>query len=415
MDPHPSRCTRLSLDVIFDVAEYLGPRELMILLDNEILPSFVKLRHLTVQGNDGNTILHLAAHGSKPAWFDDALASYEEESIPLNAVGEKPLHTAIKHCRADILEALYDAGADLFVSHGISEDPLTTAVRSGDEEIVRFIIRYYMDTDPPFGLQAAHSAMRCAQFYRQTGMVKVLLDNGVDPSQCDQVLKNACLDGLLDLARLLIRYGGKDLVNAYRRMSPLQIAIDWAELGHEHITIIEELLAAGASVEGAAKSTPPIHLAARGGRWLGPGLYEKTLADLQASVPVPLSNTTLELMNPLFDEILEMLIRAGANLRLVDEMGNNLFHLCVARGSTDAVQMLLDADIDEELQMENYFEITPVALAIRHGHKDIIKLMSKRVWFPTATAITDYGTLEPCDLIFQEGDRIRNIVGDVRE
>ena len=45
-DLNPFHRTRLPLELISEIAEYLGPHELIIFFENGILPSsFVKLRH----------------------------------------------------------------------------------------------------------------------------------------------------------------------------------------------------------------------------------------------------------------------------------------------------------------------------------------------------------------------------------
>ena len=71
-------------------------------------------------------------------------------------------------------------------------------------------------------------------------------------------------------------------------------------------------------------------------------------------------------------DVIKILLEAGANPHGIDNTKSPL-HYAVWKGNTDAVKMLLDAGADPN--KEKFREETPLDLAYRKNHKEVIQLL----------------------------------------
>lgn len=74
-------------------------------------------------------------------------------------------------------------------------------------------------------------------------------------------------------------------------------------------------------------------------------------------------------------DVVEALISKGANLNLVNDLGDNALMLASKNGYTNVVELLLENNIDYKIS--NNTGDTPLIVAARNGHTDIIKVLLK--------------------------------------
>jgi len=72
-------------------------------------------------------------------------------------------------------------------------------------------------------------------------------------------------------------------------------------------------------------------------------------------------------------EIVEILLRVGADVNVVDESGNSALHLTSQNGFSDLVAKLVQSGCNINLQNSNH--ITPLAAAIVAGHEEVVEKM----------------------------------------
>ena len=74
-------------------------------------------------------------------------------------------------------------------------------------------------------------------------------------------------------------------------------------------------------------------------------------------------------------EVVEMLLDAGADPSVQDELGNTASVLASENGHKEVVEMLLNVGVDPNVQ-DKYGE-TALMLALANGHKEIVNLLKK--------------------------------------
>ena len=72
-------------------------------------------------------------------------------------------------------------------------------------------------------------------------------------------------------------------------------------------------------------------------------------------------------------KIVALLIKRGAKVDKVDEIGNTAMHRCARWGNVDCARMLLNEK--EEWQQRNMDGFTALQIATKHGHQDMVMLL----------------------------------------
>lgn len=87
-------------------------------------------------------------------------------------------------------------------------------------------------------------------------------------------------------------------------------------------------------------------------------------------------------------EVVEFLVHKGADLSLVDNLGNNILHCACIGGNVQIVKYLLSQAM-LDINGVGFHHKTPLAIAARYKHIDVVELLVKEG--ADVTRIDDFG------------------------
>lgn len=164
---------------------------------------------LEIQGNHGNTALHVAVIFGQ----EEVVKTLLENNANIdatNADGNTPLHLAVEWRREAILKVLIDAECDTGVQNSKNYTALSVAAYLGFEEMVAGILEARACFDSCCNAAALYVAVNRGE----AEIVGLLLESGADvsmdlqwPPRNQTVLQRAVQDGDLEIARALLRSG----------------------------------------------------------------------------------------------------------------------------------------------------------------------------------------------------------------
>ena len=149
-----------------------------------------------------------------------------------------PIHAASTGYQVDIMRWLLNHGADKNARDCILRTPLYVATLLTVPEAIQVLLGYNADVNLPnvFGETPLYESLICREEGRVIDIVRRLLEHGADPNirtNHATPLHQASSHGLLEAARLLLRYGAKVDEKDEDGKTPLQVA---ASKGHDEIT-----------------------------------------------------------------------------------------------------------------------------------------------------------------------------------
>lgn len=234
-------------------------------------------------------------------------------------------------------------------------------------------------------------------------LTKKLLAQGVDINACDEEeeltpLCLAALNSKFELAHVLLSYGAKvNLANKWQGRTPLYYAVQYSPESDVQITLIKELLARGAYVDGAFNETPLLLAIAYGNIKI-----VKILLDAGANIEVQLgeefeewgiSRTPLEFAISFSDsEIVELLLTRGARVNNPNRGMSSLHlaacidrHMCGSEKYEDEQEKKRNRNIPQIIRLllkhgalidaRDKESFTPLHIAAMDGNVEIVKLL----------------------------------------
>lgn len=70
------------------------------------------------------------------------------------------------------------------------------------------------------------------------------------------------------------------------------------------------------------------------------------------------------------------IVKLGADINLVDNVGQTILHVAALTGNVEIVEYILEDNLID-VNYEASFGITPLIIAQRHNHSDVIKILIK--------------------------------------
>lgn len=200
-------------------------------------------------------------------------------------------------------------------------------------------------------------------------MVRSLIAAGANVNQLDargqSALHAAVEMGRVDMLQMLLDAGGDVHATSSRKRSVLHLAVLASARPGVVESMIPMLLAAGADPNARdVDGRTPVHDAAAGIPQPG-AVAPAQPGQLPAALPGTLPGVGAQ--------IIGMLAAAGADVNLVNNLGNAPLHLAVDADQPAAVDALIAAGAD--VNMANRTGDAPLHLAVRHGDFEAVKLL----------------------------------------
>jgi ankyrin repeat protein len=307
--------------------------------------------------DNGNTALHLAVQLGNYPEAVAYLLSVGSNPNDRNKKGQSPLHLALESHNLPVAQALFKAGADLYLLDNAGVSPLTQVFQATAAFADAFFTEDVLEArdsvrDTPLFHTALQGNVPMAQLLLKKGAsLKAQNTSGQTP------LHEAVRLGNLPLATLFLKAGASASTADNQGNTPLHnlVLFDSLDMG-------ELLITNGADVSAKNKE----------GRTVLQEAVRRNLLKLTAWLVKKGAdpNTRDNLgRSPLFDavqggtDMVKLLLAAGTGVNLRDATGSTVTHLAATAASQPLVDLLLSAGAD--LFAENASGVTPAVLALK--------------------------------------------------
>ncbi|XP_071090384.1 uncharacterized protein [Haliotis cracherodii] len=279
------------------------------------------------------------------------------------------LEIACKGGHVEVVKLLVENGLD--VSH-YGNTALLSACKGGHVEIVKLLVEKGLDVSQS---DYYDTALLSACKGGHVEIVKLLVEKGLDVSQSDygdRALWMACKGGHVEIVKLLVE-NGLDVSQSDYGNTALESACEGG-----HVEIVKLLLENGLDVSQSDYGIPALLSACEGGHVEIVKLLLKLL--LKKCVNVSFTKVLLRVcanrqtdIFRCFVDIMETEPRLCDVFSQQNEAGNTVIHHCCVTGSRDEILMLLTKVPFSVFNMVNVNGDTPLDLALKHGHKHIVR------------------------------------------
>ena len=287
-----------------------------------IVQEVLKIRvDVNIQDEKDSTPLHLAAELGDPMIVEELLKNGADPNSKYDKLGDTPLHRAINLDQMKVVEKLLDFGVNVDLQSNTLKSPLHFAVEGSNLTIVKKLLKHKAFVDSQ-DVRKSTPLHVCA-FVGNIKIAKELLKYGAKINRLNEngnsALYIAIHKKMFEMAEFLLEYGaiyvGKRYENYVSDIS--RILHDASYEGHFQVCKI--VLENGASVDGNTDQMSPLHFAA-----------EDEYLD-----------------------ILELLIKHGANVNYRDEDNITPFNGAVRYNHAEVVQRFFELGTNLDLNIRN--------------------------------------------------------------
>lgn len=283
---------------------------------------------LSIAVNEENidTVRLLLVHGADP--------NHLANSTPM-------LHSAISDGNEGIAKLLFQYGADPDAVDEYGINALQLAAQANYKELLELIMR--SDTDINQSGKSGWSALMFAADAGHTDMVSLLLDKGADPDQAEDgwsPLMMTAQNGHIDTLNLLLDRG---------------VNIDQVDSDGRCPLIVAAECRRGDSIEA---------LLARGAKPAVQNLSGRTVFSIASEMGM-------------VDTIKRLHALSQIDINQQDKFGRSALHYAAMRGKDACVAFLLSLDPPPKTTTKDFWGATPLILAIRNGHADIVEKLAE--------------------------------------
>ncbi|KAI1331217.1 ankyrin repeat-containing domain protein [Xylariaceae sp. FL0255] len=305
-------------------------------MDHGLGSDYIKLPLEAAARNGHFEIIKLLLDG---AAHDQANSDYLQQSLATAAGGG----------HLEIVQLLLESGADLNPKSTYTlSTPLAEAAGGGHVQMVQYLIDMGADVRSRSGffhrLPLSEAARR-----DHAEVVELLLDGGADLEPEDSgrhtALSEACAEGSLRAARLLLDRGAHVNWRNYNGQTPLSFAVEQLTNPNRY-EIVELLLERGAEIESRdhAGYTALIRAAYRGLSEVVQVLVDKG-ADIETRDSVNLTPLLRATQGGHIDVVM-VLLNKGANIEAADSENRTPLWWAASQGRRNLVQLLLERGAD---------------------------------------------------------------------
>lgn len=329
----------------------------------------------------GMNAMHIAAANGKV----EIVKLFSDNKTLINAKdkgGTTPLMLAAVNGRKDVCEVLLGIGADPYSVQENDQNVMHFAAAYGHPEIVKMFLtdKKLLDSRNKWGM----TPLMLAAMNGQTPVCEILLKGGADSLLVDvngfNAMHLAAQKGLTEVVKLFA--SNKKTIDAQIKQgnTPLTLAAEYGSL-----ECCEILLKAGADATIVTSlGMNALHFAVNVSI-LNSNLYDRLgLVNLLVPYKKLINTKTLKQVTPLMlaatglegfcsVEICEMLLKAGADPKQVDENGDTALHWAATNARTGVVGFL--AKNPQLVNTANKLGMTPLMILAAAGNRDGCKAL----------------------------------------
>ncbi|KAL9951639.1 hypothetical protein ACROYT_G044341 [Oculina patagonica] len=284
------------------------------------------------------------------------ILSREPDVDLLDKSGRTPIHNAILGRHVIIMEMLLEAGADTTRLDESQDAPLQTAVRTGDENLVRSFLRR-ATSDVNIRGHSLRTALHIAADMDKVSICKLLIEHGASPDCRDAEKMTPLTRAVEKGAKNAAVFFFKDVISKQKNMKGILYDVDSEGSTLLHLAVesgssevVQLCLDNGAIIrhpKGSDRSTA-FHAACTHGSLeivqllasKDPHICRITLIDRQGSTPLHMAAFNDHAV------IVRYLLEQGASVDPRDKLLRTPLFLAAGEGATDSVQMLIDGGAD---------------------------------------------------------------------
>ena len=288
--------------------------------------------------NDGCVALHCAADLQRADVVDVLIDAGADIEIK-DDMGRSPLHWACRSGALDVVKLLVKAGAGVRATDNDGNTCLMCASSEGHTETVRYLVGL-PEVDLSHKVNDGWSALHCAADLKHADVVKVLIDAGADIEIKDDtghsLLHWACRSGALDVVKLLAKAGAGVRVTDNQGHTCLMCA---SAQGH----------------------TDTVHYLV--------GLPQVDLSHKDNNGCTALHHAG----DQNHADVVKVLIDAGADIEAKDDMGRPPLHWACRSGALDVVKMLVKSGAG--VRVTDNDGNTCLMWASKNGHTETVRYL----------------------------------------
>ena len=307
----------------------------------------------------GNTPLMIACmYGS----FSIAKLLIEDAKAKVNLQNEQGASALTWACwskthNVNLVGLLIRYGANVNDRGKNVQTPLGTATINGHTSIVHYLL------DKGADVNAADSygvtALMCACLYKRSDIIELLLKYGASVNAQGQNNKGAIhiasIQQMTDCVELLLIHDADPNLQCFNGLTPLMLACICVNESLMNPAVLVKLLSVGRGADPNIQSDDGFT-----------ALMTASKHNYQDGVKV--------------------LLNAGAKVNVQNSSGSTALHEAAEDGFLKISELLLEAGA--HVLLKNKLGLTPPDLALRHGHKEVCKLMRKHLRVMESGSVT---------------------------
>ncbi|XP_067661803.1 ankyrin repeat domain-containing protein 50-like [Haliotis asinina] len=322
----------------------------------------------------GDNILHYACRGGNVEVVKYVLSL---NMVNINSRGFQtmtPILGAALKGHKDVVELLVNTGKHLILVDNGGDTILHYACRGGHVEVVTYVLSQNISDMNSRGFQKMSPLMRAA-LTGHTDVIKLLVSKGADVTQLDgggdNILHYACRGGNVEVVKYVLSLNMVNINSrGFQTMTPILGA---ALRGHTGVVdLIVSTIHNLILVDNGGDTI--LHYACRGG-------HVEMVSYVLSQNMSDINSRGYGNMTPLMSagqrghkEVVELLVQNNADLSLTYDGKNNILHLVCQEGRLEVVRYVLSQNV-LDINCRGVQDMTPVMLAEKYGHKDVVTLL----------------------------------------